>query len=95
MIEGCDLLTGNEARSEVLPLAITCIAHLCCQFWHVFALLISMPRFKSVNFYQNRSKIKLLLQKNLQIPSEHVPTIAGFGYVPGYSSNNKYKTVEA
>ena len=38
---------------------------------HVFALLISlppefspMPRFKSINFYQNKSKIKLYLQKN-------------------------------
>ena len=39
--------------------------------YHVFALLISMllefslmPRFKSVNFYQNNLKIKLFLQKN-------------------------------
>ena len=38
---------------------------------HVFALLISMPpefsvmpRLKSINFYQNKPKIKLFLQKN-------------------------------
>ena len=28
-----------------------------------FALLISMPRINGINFYQNRSKIKLFLQK--------------------------------
>ena len=27
------------------------VAHLCNQFNHVFAVLISMPRFKSNNFY--------------------------------------------
>ena len=30
----------------------------------MFALLISMPRFESINFYQNIPKIKLFLQKN-------------------------------
>ena len=36
------------------------INHLCNQFNHVLALLISMSRFKNINFdYQ----IKLLLQK--------------------------------
>ena len=41
------------------------------EFNHVFALLISMPpefslmpRFKSINFYQNKPKIKLVLKKN-------------------------------
>ena len=29
----------------------------------MFALPISMPRFKSINFYQNIPKIKLFLQK--------------------------------
>ena len=43
------------------------VAHLCNQFIHVFAVLISMPRFKSNNLYQTRSKIKLLLQKNCKI----------------------------
>ena len=30
----------------------------------MFALLISMPRFESINFYQKIPKIKLFLQKN-------------------------------
>ena len=33
----------------------------------MFALPISMPRFKSINFYQNIPKIKLFLQKNAQV----------------------------
>ena len=43
------------------------VAHLCNQFNHVFAVLISMPRFKSNKFCKTRSKIKLLLQKNCKI----------------------------
>ena len=31
---------------------------------HVLALPISMPCFKSINFYQNKLKIKLFLQNN-------------------------------
>ena len=31
---------------------------------HVFALLISMPCFESINFYQNKLKINLYLQNN-------------------------------
>ena len=31
---------------------------------HVFALLISMPCFESINFYQNKLKINLFLQNN-------------------------------
>ena len=31
---------------------------------HVFALLISMPCLESINFYQNKLKIKLFLQNN-------------------------------
>ena len=30
----------------------------------MFALPISMPRFKNINFYQNIPKVKLFLQKN-------------------------------
>ena len=33
----------------------------------MFALLISMPRVKSIIFYQNRTKIKLFLQKKCKI----------------------------
>ena len=39
------------------------VAHFCNQFNHVFAVLISMPHFKSNNLYQTRPKYKLLLQK--------------------------------
>ena len=50
-------------RSEVLPLATSRIVntYLCNQFNYVFALLISMSHFKSMNFYQSRPKIKLFL----------------------------------
>ena len=34
------------------------------QLNHVFALLISKPRFIRINFYQDRCEIKLFLQKN-------------------------------
>ena len=32
---------------------------------HVFALLVSMSCFESINFYQNKLKIKLFLQNNI------------------------------
>ena len=35
----------------------------------MFAQPISMPRFKSIIFYQNSSKIKLVLQKNAKFSS--------------------------
>ena len=37
---------------------------ICATSLTMFALPISMPRFKNINFYQNRPKIKLFLQKN-------------------------------
>ena len=50
----------------------------------MFALPISKPRFKSVNFYQNIPKIKLFLQKNAIFfvwwglrPQNPVPSEAG------------------
>ena len=43
------------------------VAHLGNQFNHVFAVLISMPRFKSNNLYQTRPKNKLLMQKYCKI----------------------------
>ena len=48
------------------------VAHLCNQFNHVFAMLISMPRFKSSNLNQTRPKIKLLLQKNYKIAKQNL-----------------------
>ena len=54
----------------------------------MFALPISMPRFKSINFYQNSPKIKLFLQKNAKFfvcwglfPQTPVPAAAG-GFPP-------------
>ena len=56
------LLACNK-KNEILPLTNALIAHLHSQFHHVFALLISMPLFKCINFYQNRPKIKLYFKK--------------------------------
>ena len=43
-------------RTKILPLATFQIAHLCNQLI-MFALPISMQRFKSIIFYQNSPKI--------------------------------------
>ena len=54
----------------------------------MFALPITMPRFKSINFCQNTPKIKLFLQKYAKIfvcwglrPQIPVPPAAG-GFAP-------------
>ena len=52
---------------EILPLATSHNAHFCNQFNHVFTLLISMPRNKSINFCQIMPKITLLWQKKHEI----------------------------
>ena len=67
MIGFYGLLAGNKARTEVFTINHHghTVAHLCNQFNLAFAVLISMPHFKGINFYQTRSKIKLLLQKKL------------------------------
>ena len=43
---------------------------------HVFAQLISIPHFKSINFYQNRPKIKLfkIKQQNFELWGLHLLT---------------------
>ena len=46
----------NE-RTKILVIATSHIADLCNQYNHVFALLLFMPRFSSINFYQNGLKI--------------------------------------
>ena len=53
---------------EILPLSISHITHLCSQFNYVFALLmsISMPCFKSINFYQNSLKLSYFCKKKIQ-----------------------------
>ena len=43
-------------KTKILPLATSHIAHLCNLFNHV-CTTISMPYFKSINFYQNIPKI--------------------------------------
>ena len=52
-------------RAKILPLATFHIAHLC-KYSIRFALPISMPRFKSISFYQNSPKMKLFLKKKMQ-----------------------------
>ena len=55
-----------DRRTEILPLATSHIADLCNQFNRAFALLIFMPHFKRISFYQNTLKIKeILLEINL------------------------------
>ena len=65
-----DLLACNK-KAEILPLATALIAYLRSQFNHVFALLVFMPCFKSINFYQDVPEIKLFLQKNCKIYKLH------------------------
>ena len=48
-------------RTEVLQL-ITSYYPIYATSLIVFSLLIGMPRFESINFYQNKPKIKLFLQ---------------------------------
>ena len=56
-----------KKKTEILEIATTHIAHFCNQHNYVFNLLISMPRFNSINkFYQNRPKLKLVFVKNRQ-----------------------------
>ena len=53
-------------RTEILPLAtshITIAQLRNHRAKYIFALLIFMPHFKSINFYQNKPKIKLILEK--------------------------------
>ena len=58
-------------QAEMLPLATALIARLRSQLNHVFALLLVMPeRFKSINYYLNRPKIKLSLPKQITKFSE-------------------------
>ena len=61
-----DLPACNK-KTDILPLTIAVIAHLRSQFNHVFALLIPMPRFKSIICCKNRPKIKLFLQKKKKL----------------------------
>ena len=55
-----------KKKAEILPLATALIARLRSQFNHAFTVLIVMSgRFKSINYYLNRPKIKLSLAKKI------------------------------
>ena len=54
--------------TAMLSLATSHIVHICNQLNHV-TLPIPMPRFKSIIFYENSSKIKLFLQKKAKFSS--------------------------
>ena len=54
-------------NTEILPLAISNIAHLCNQFNHAFAPLIFMLCLKYINFYHDRPENILFLQKKLKV----------------------------
>ena len=54
----------TNKRTEARAIATSHIVYLCSQYDHVLALLISMPHFKSIDFYQSRPKSKLFLPKN-------------------------------
>ena len=56
-----------DNRTEVLAIGSSHIAQLYSWYNYVFALLISMPRFNNISFYQNSPKIKLFLQKKYKI----------------------------
>ena len=47
-------------KTEILARSTSHIAHLCSWYSYVFALLISMPRFNNITFYQNRPEIKVI-----------------------------------
>ena len=47
----CYVLSACNKKAEILPLAIALVAHLHSQLIRVFTLLVSMPNFKSINFY--------------------------------------------
>ena len=53
-------------KTKILAIATTHIAHFCNWYYHVFTLLICMPRLNSIKFHQNRPKIKLVFVKNRQ-----------------------------
>ena len=60
----CAYTTLDTAYSLLLIFFVHCSLYI-----NVFALLISMPRFKSTSFYQNRPKIKLFCQKIIKFSS--------------------------
>ena len=77
-------------RAKILPLA-TFTYPIYANSLIRFALPISMPRFKSIIFYQYSPKIKLILKKNAKFssaggyaprPPKQPPQLRISGYVP-------------
>ena len=74
-------------RTEILAVATSNKTHLCNYYNDVFAMLISMPRFKCINFYENSPKIMLFFPKKykkferLAPPPDLQLSVAG-GFVP-------------
>ena len=56
-------------KTETMAIASYHTAHSCKSYNHVFALHVSMPRFNSIDFYQNKSKLKLFCPKNAKFSS--------------------------
>ena len=80
----------------MLPLATALVVHLRSQFNHVFALLVSMLHFKSINFCKNMPKLKLFWQKKLQTrravgqlcpQTPKWPPLQISGYAPGKTNS--------
>ena len=57
-------LRACNKTADFLRLTTNFIVHLRSQFIYAFALLITMPPFKRINFCQNRPKIELIFTKN-------------------------------
>ena len=74
-------------RSEILPSATSHIAHVCNQFDHVFALRISMRRFKSINFCYFCKKYKVFERWGLRPQS---PTPAPPLQISGCAPHSNY-----
>ena len=66
MIVFCDLLAGNKARTEVLPLAIAHIAYLHNQLNHAFVVMILCLVLKAL-ILTEIGLINLLLQQKCKI----------------------------
>ena len=74
--------------TEILTIATSHKPHLCNYYNHVFALLISMPRFNSINFFQNWLKIKLFLPKEYKIFERWSVPLAAGGSAPNMGGPN-------
>ena len=70
---------------------------------YAFALLIFMPRFDNINFYQNRPRIRLFFQKNTKFlsawgsaprPPQQSSPLQNSAYAPGCSTDSLVEELE-